>query len=112
MVVKSLSRFDKSAKPTKKGNEPCGIYKYCMYNETATRCSNTLTLPFTQVMTPPKTRKSKKTMTVAWKEGDTQALLGEPSHHTPKEIAAAQKEAAKEQKSKEQAGKAKAKKTA
>ena len=51
-------------------------------------------------------------MTVTWKEGDTQALLGEPSHHTPKEIATTQKEAAKEQKSKEQAGKAKAKKTA
>ena len=50
VVVKSPSRFDKSAKPTKKGNEPCGIYKYCTYNRTATGYSNTLTLPFTQVM--------------------------------------------------------------
>ena len=63
-------------------------------------------------MTPPKTRKSKRTSAVAWKEENTQALLGEPGCHAPKEIAAAWKEAAKEQKSKEQAGKAKAKKTA
>ena len=63
-------------------------------------------------MTPPKTRKSKRTSAVAWKEGDTWALLGEPSCHAPKENAAAQKEAAKEWKSKEQARKAKAKKTA
>ena len=78
----------------------------------ATGCLNTLTLPFTQVITPPKTRKSKRTSAVAWKEGDTWALLGEPDRHAPKEDAATWKKATKEQKSKKQAGKAKAKKTA
>ena len=78
----------------------------------ATGCSSTLTLPFTQVMTPSKTRKSKRTSAIAWKEGDTQALLGEPSRCAPKENATARKEATKEWKSKEQAKKAKAKKTA
>lgn len=63
-------------------------------------------------MTPPQTRKSKRTSAVTWKEGDTRALLGEPGRRAPEEIAAARKKAAKERKSKEQAGKAKAKKTA
>ena len=63
-------------------------------------------------MMPPKTRKSKRTSAVAWKEGDTQALLREPGCCAPKENAATQKEAAKERKLKEQARKAKAKKTA
>jgi hypothetical protein len=63
-------------------------------------------------MTPQKTRKSKRTNTVAWKEGDTRALLGEPGRRAPEEIAAARKKAAEERKSKEQAEKAKAKKAA
>ena len=77
----------------------------------ATGCLNTLTLLFTQVIMPPKTRKSKRTSAVAWKEGNTRALLGEPSCCAPKENAATRKKAAKEWKLKEQARKAKAKKT-
>ena len=85
-----------------------------MYNRVATLCTETLTSPLTQIMTPNKTglQKSKRTSAVTWKEGTTQALFWAPGCHTPEEIAATQKKAAEEKKSKEQAMKAKAKKTA
>ena len=63
-------------------------------------------------MTPQKTgqRKSKRSATAAWKEGDTRALLRASGRRTSKEIAADQKKAAEKRKSKKQAAKAKGEK--
>ena len=68
----------------------------------------------THVMTPKKTdlKKLKRTSALTWKEGDTRALLGASSHHTPNEIVAARKKAAEVKKAKEQVKKAKEKKAA
>ena len=65
-------------------------------------------------MTPKITglRKLKRTSALTWKEGDTWALLGASSHHTPNEIATARKKAVEAKKAKEQVKKAKEKKAA
>lgn len=89
----------------------------CTYNGTGTEhLGLTLSLlPLTQVMTPQKSdlRKSNRTSTRAWKQGDTRALLRAPGRRTAEEVAseAAWKKATRERKSKVQAMKAKETKT-
>ena len=115
MTVKIPSRLDKVRPTNQKGKGASGKCDFvCIMERQRLALKLSLHPPLTHVMTPKKTglRKSKRTSALTWKEGDTRALLGASSHHTPDKIAATRKKVAEAKKAKEQVKKAKEKKAA
>ena len=115
MTLKIPSRLDKVHPTNQKGkgaSGKCDFVHITEWQHLALKLSPHPSL--THIMTPKKTglRKSKRTSALTWKEGDTRALLGASSHHTPDKIAATRKKAVKAKKAKEQVKKAKEKKAA